>query len=220
MISETAVSRRELLKRLGMAGAAALGAAGIRPRARISARGAQGHHSAGVLSASDAATLAAMCARIIPTDESGPGAAEARAAEYIDRALGGWLAPSRDAYTAGLAAIDDAARARSGRRFVELPAAQQDAVLATLEQTPFFALVRAHTIQGTFCDPAYGGNANFVGWDLIGYPGVRLNVTAADQRMAAPAKPIRRSAYDYAMFAQEALALLPSALSAETCPLT
>ena len=54
----------------------------------------------------------------------------------------------------------------------------------TIDETPFFALVRTHTIQGTFCDPAYGGNANFVGWDLIGYPGVRLNVTAADQRMA------------------------------------
>jgi gluconate 2-dehydrogenase gamma chain len=156
---------------------------------------------AGVLSASDNATLAAICARIIPTDESGPGAAEARAAEYIDRALGGWLAPSRDAYAAGLAAVDDAARARSGRRFVDLTPAQQDAVLTRLEETPFFALVRAHTIQGTFCDPAYGGNANFVGWDLIGYPGVRLNVTAADQRMAAPARPVRRSAYDYAMFA-------------------
>ncbi len=82
--------------------------------------------------------------------------------------------------------------------------------MRTLDQTPFFALVRAHTIQGTFCDPAYGGNANFVGWDLIGYPGVRLNVTAADQRMAAPAKPIRRSAYDYAMFAAGSV----------TCPLT
>ena len=67
---------------------------------------------AGVLSATEAATLAAICARIIPTDESGPGAAEARAADYIDRALGGWLAPSRDAYAAGLAAMDDAARAR------------------------------------------------------------------------------------------------------------
>ena len=142
-----------------------------------------------------------MCARIIPTDESGPGAAEAHAADYIDRALGGWLAPSRDAYAAGLAAIEDAARARGGRRFVELAPAEQDAVLAALDRTPFFALVRTHTIQGTFCDPAYGGNAGFVGWDLIGYPGVRLNVTAADQRMAVPVKPIRRSAYDYAMFA-------------------
>ena len=32
-------------------------------------------------------------------------------------------------------------------------------------------------------DPYYGGNANFVGWDLIGYPGVRRRVTPADQRM-------------------------------------
>lgn len=200
MISETVVSRRELLKRLSLAGVAALALPEF-DRVLAFQREALKATPAGVLSAADAATLAGICARIIPTDESGPGAAEAHAAEYIDRALGGWLAPSRDAYTAGLAAIDDAARARAGRRFVELNAAGQDAVLATLDQTPFFALVRAHTIQGTFCDPVYGGNANFVGWDLIGYPGVRLNVTAADQRMAAPAKPIRRSAYDYAMFA-------------------
>jgi gluconate 2-dehydrogenase gamma chain len=200
MTSETAVSRRELLKRLSMAGAAAFALPEF-DRVLAFQREALKATAAGVLSATDAATLAAICARIIPTDETGPGAAEARAAEYIDRALGGWLAPSRDAYTAGFAAMDDAARARAGRRFAELAAAEQDAVLATLDQTPFFALVRAHTIQGTFCDPAYGGNANFVGWDLIGYPGVRLNVTAADQRMAAPAKPIRRSAYDYAMFA-------------------
>ena len=200
MLSETAFSRRELLKRLTMAGADVLALPEF-DRVLAFQREALKAKPAGVLSATDAATLAAICARIIPTDGSGPGAAEARAAEYIDRALGGWLAPSRDAYTAGLAAIDDAARARAGRRFIELNGAEQDAVLATLDQTPFFALVRAHTIQGTFCDPAYGGNANFVGWDLIGYPGVRLNVTAADQRMAAPAKPIRRSAYDYAMFA-------------------
>ena len=201
MSSDTAVSRRELLKRLGMAGAAALALPEFGRVLAFQREAIKSAAPAGVLSASEAATLAAVCARIIPTDDSGPGAAEARAAAYIDRALGGWLAPSREAYVAGLAAIDDAARARGGQRFVDLPPAQQDAVLVTVEQTPFFALVRTHTIQGTFCDPAYGGNANFVGWDLIGYPGVRLNVTAADQRMAAPARPIRRSAYDYAMFA-------------------
>jgi gluconate 2-dehydrogenase gamma chain len=200
MNSDNAVSRRELLKRLGMAGAAALALPEFGRVLAFQREMLKTATSAAVLSASEAATLAAICARIIPTDESGPGAAEARAAEYIDRALGGWLAPSRDAYTAGLAAIDEAARARGGRRFVDLPPAQQDAVLEAIAETPFFALVRAHTIQGTFCDPVYGGNANFVGWDLIGYPGVRLNVTEADQRMASPAKPIRRSAYDYAMF--------------------
>jgi hypothetical protein len=41
----------------------------------------------------------------------------------------------------------------------------------------FFNLVRTHTIQGMFSDPYYGGNANFVGWDLIGYPGLRMAVT-------------------------------------------
>ena len=51
----------------------------------------------------------------------------------------------------------------------------------------FFSMVRGHTLQGTFCDPIYGGNANMVGWDLIGYPGVRLSVTAAEQNMSTPA---------------------------------
>jgi hypothetical protein len=64
----------------------------------------------------------------------------------------------------------------------------------------FFNLVRRHTIEGTFCDPYYGGNANFVGWDLIGYPGIRLVVTADEQRVSARAKTIRGSAYDDAMF--------------------
>jgi gluconate 2-dehydrogenase gamma chain len=141
-----------------------------------------------------------VCARIVPTDENGPGAAEARASQYIERSLASWLSSSREVYAAGLQSIDGAASKQRGKRFIELTAAEQDAVLSALEETPFFAIVRTHTIQGTFCDPAYGGNAKFVGWDLIEYPGIRLNVTADDQRMAAPPKPVRRSAYDYAMF--------------------
>ena len=195
------MNRRELLTRLGMTGIAGL----VLPElSRVLALQQQlraqtmGERS---LSGAQAATLAAICARIIPTDAEGPGASEAGASLYIDRALAGWLAPSREAYVEGLAAIDAAARLRTGRAFADLPAREQDAILASVDDTPFFALVRTHTIQGTFCDPEYGGNANFVGWDLIGYPGIRLNVTAADQRMSQPPKPVRRSAYDYAMFA-------------------
>jgi gluconate 2-dehydrogenase gamma chain len=198
MTMPPAVSRRELLKRLGLAG---VGVLALPELSRVLSFRQQVLAQTSVLSQAESATLAAICARIIPTDDNGPGAAEAHAATYIERSLGGWLASSRETYTAGLAATDEAARANGGRRFVELAAAQQDRVLASMEETPFFALVRTHTIQGTFCDPAYGGNQNFVGWDLIGYPGVRLNVTAADQRMSEYAKPIRRSAYDYAMFA-------------------
>jgi gluconate 2-dehydrogenase gamma chain len=207
MISESTLSRRELLKRLGFAGAAVVALPELTrvlsfTRNSAALQPADVFAQTSVLTAAESATLAAVCARIIPTDENGPGATEARASTYIDRALGGWLASSRDAYAQGLGAIDEAARARGDRRrFVDLTPSDQDAVLSSIEQTPFFALVRTHTIQGTFCDPAYGGNANFVGWDLLGYPGVRLNVTAADQRMAEYARPVRRSAYDYAMFA-------------------
>ena len=91
----------------------------------------------------------------------------------------------------------------------DLTAAEQDAVLIDVEAgtatglgdaAPFFALVRAHTIQGTFCDPFYGGNANFAGWDLIGYPGVRTIVTPDEQRLGAVTPPNHKSAYDYDMF--------------------
>ena len=186
MIPVPAVSRRELFRKLGLAGAAALVLPELDRVLAFQRDVKAGTTPAGALSASEAATLAAICARLIPTDENGPGAAEARASVYIDRALTGWLASSREAYSVGLAAADAAAGARGAKRFVDLAPAEQDAVLRSLEDTPFFALARTHTIQGTFCDPAYGGNANFVGWDLIGYPGVRLNVTAADQRMGSP----------------------------------
>ena len=52
----------------------------------------------------------------------------------------------------------------------------------------FFALVLNHTHQGTFGDPYYGGNANFVGWDLIGYPGIRTMVTPNDQKALEEAR--------------------------------
>jgi hypothetical protein len=62
--------------------------------------------------------------------------------------------------------------------------------------------VLSHTLQGTFGDPFYGGNRNFAGWDLIGYPGVRLAVTAEEQNLGATPAPTRMSAYDYSMFSR------------------
>ncbi|MFN7984287.1 MAG: gluconate 2-dehydrogenase subunit 3 family protein [Vicinamibacterales bacterium] len=65
-----------------------------------------------------------------------------------------------------------------------------------------FTLVLNHTRQGMFGDPYYGGNANFAGWDLIGYPGIRTMVTAADQKAyeAGQLKADHKSAYDYDTF--------------------
>jgi gluconate 2-dehydrogenase gamma chain len=208
------VSRRSLFKQVGVAGAAAIAGGRLADNAPAAAQShpaavASQREALETLTAAEADTLEAICARLIPSDENGPGAAEARAAHYIDRALTGPLRGSRDAYVAGLAALDAYAQSTKGGPFARLSAADQDAVLGDLEKNAatgfvpnaaaFFALVRTHTIQGTFCDPYYGGNAGFVGWDLVSYPGIRVAVGDTDQRLKAPA-PVRTSAYDDAMF--------------------
>ncbi len=191
------VSRREVLKRAGVAGTAILALPDL---GRVLPGTADVVAQTRTLTAEAFATLHAVCARLIPTDDQGPGATEAHAAEYIDRALGGALAAARSDYTLGLTAIDRAAQQTFGAVFAKLAPPQQDAVLRELQETPFFNLVRGHTLQGTFCDPIYGGNASFVGWDLIGYPGVRLAVSAAEQNLSTPATPAHTSAYSSGMF--------------------
>jgi gluconate 2-dehydrogenase gamma chain len=211
------VSRRGVFKQVGAAGVAVIAATQLaavsgtaQDRAALSvAATAPQREALEALTAAEADILEAIVARLIPTDENGPGAAEARAAHYIDRALAGPLRSAREAYAANLAATDAYAQTTKGARFAELAAADQDSVLTDMEKNvatgfspdaaAFFTMVRAHTFQGTFCDPYYGGNANFVGWDLIGYPGIRLTVSEAEQRLEAP-PPVRKSAYDDAMF--------------------
>lgn len=212
-------SRRDLFRQAGAAGAAAaIGGAPLcdteakaqhAPAASATMVLVPRREALETLTAAEADILEAIVARLIPTDENGPGAAEARAAYYIDRALTGPLRGSRATYADGLAALDVYAQASKGAPFAKLAAGDQDAVLSDLERNvatgfspnaaAFFTLLRTHTIQGTFCDPYYGGNADFVGWDLIGYPGLRMTATPEDQRMAVP-KAVRASAYDEAMF--------------------
>ncbi len=196
------VSRRDLLRAAGIAG----GAAVVVPGAGLRAQGEE----PAILTAEEYATLDAICARIIPADENGPGAGEARAARYIDRGLGGALSGSLAAYREGLAALDAYARGSRGEGFRNLTEADQDRVLAEVEDgdatgfaanpAQFFNLVRGHTIQGTFSDPFYGGNDNFTGWDMIGYPGVRTAVPAAYQQMDGDHAPNHVSVYDFTMF--------------------
>lgn len=217
---KSGVSRRDLLKQAGMAGAAMTipltpisgGAVAetAAPAAVQAATAAVRREPIENLTAAEADLLEAICARIIPTDENGPGAREARAAHFIDRALGGALASSKPAYTAGFAALDRYARSSRGKPFLELSDRDMDSVLIDVETgaatgftgspAAFFAMVRTHTLQGTFGDPFYGGNANFVGWDLIGYPGVRTNVSPEDQRLGVKLTPNHKSAYDTEMF--------------------
>jgi gluconate 2-dehydrogenase gamma chain len=194
------MNRREMLQHLGVVigAVAGLPIAG-RAQARSQALAVIGETLVS-LTPAEAETLRAMAARIIPADENGPGALEARADRFIDRALAGALKSQREAYSAGLAAVNAQAVSGKGAAFTKLSPADQDAILTAIQSTPFFNLVRTHTIQGTFSDPFYGGNENFAGWNLIGYPGARIVVSANLQRMDVKPEPSGKSAYDYGMF--------------------
>jgi len=214
------VSRRDLLKRAGLAGAAlTIPAVPATPAEIEQARPALPPQPRSAeprlepvenLTAAEMDLLEAICARLIPSDANGPGAREARAAHYIDRALGGFLKDQREAYRSGFAAFDRYCRSSRGDAFTKLSTRDQDSVLIDVEtgsatgfpgsSAQFFNLVRTHTLQGTFGDPYYGGNANFVGWDMIGYPGIRLNVAASDQALGAKLTPTHKSAYDTTTF--------------------
>lgn len=166
-------------------------------------------------------TLRAVVGRLIPTDELGPGADEAGAHIYIDQALAGPDAAALPLYQAGLAALDTA----SGEGgFASSDAATQDEVLRLFETgragdatpainaTPvtnpqimqtieipegFFSLLLEQTRQGMFGDPVYGGNLNFTGWDLIGYPGIKLLWTEEEQEVDVEVEPEYTSVEEY-----------------------
>jgi len=207
------ISRRDLLKHAGAVGAAAaVPMSAVSSEADAAAQTPEpAREPLETLSPAEAETLEAMVARLIPSDANGPGAREARAAHYIDRALGGALAGFRETYLFGLTSLNTFANASKGGRFSQLSAADQDELLSALERNAvpgfgppsaatFFSLVLGHTLQGTFGDPFYGGNRDFAGWDLLRYPGVRLAVTPGEQRLDQRPRQLHMSAYDYAMF--------------------
>ena len=142
-------------------------------------------------SEADALIVATAAARIFPSDEAGPGAKEAAVVVYIDRQLAGpW---GRDAHRYTQGPFDEDAAAEFGYQgqatprqiyrqalkdlggFDRLEPPAQDEKLRQIEKTRFFSLLQANTMEGMFCDPVHGGNADMVGWQLIGFPGPRMS---------------------------------------------
>ncbi len=175
------LSRREFVLQSGLYGSA-LWALLSMPRPRALAA-AQGSTRPEVLSEAQWKTVEALTARIIPTDHE-PGAREANCVNFIDKALAHEDAALKPVYAKGLAGLDGVAKHKLGKPFVELGPEQQDDILAAMEvgkaegwpsggvgAAEFFATVRMHTIVGFLAEPAYGGNADHVGWKVAGYPG-------------------------------------------------
>lgn len=209
-------SRRKLLKSAGVVGAAV--ASGGTATHVIAADSSSANSSnqpvireaLEILTAAEVETLEAVVDRILPSDENGPGAGEARAVHYIDRSLASDNAGSRHNYAIGLTAIDGYAQNKHGQPFHQLSSEVQDEILTLVidgevtgfnpSGSGFFSMVRNHTIQGTFSDPYYGGNRDFIGWDMIGYPGVRIGASENDVAQGRALQPNHQSAYDIPTF--------------------
>ncbi|MEM9176313.1 MAG: gluconate 2-dehydrogenase subunit 3 family protein [Myxococcota bacterium] len=198
------LDRRAFLRRGGIYGAGVWVALNVPRPAAV--RAAAASASPVVLSAAEWTTLEAATARIIPTDHE-PGAKEANCVNFIDKALANEDAAAVPLYKGGLAALDGVAAARHGAGFAALSPEQQDAILGDLEKgraaewaiadalpSPlFFETLRVHTIVGFLADPSYGGNADYAGWRVAGYPGPRHRrggFTPAQVEGEAPVVPI------------------------------
>lgn len=141
-------------------------------------------------SSADARVIAAACARIFPSDATGPGATEAGVIIYIDRQLAGPYGRDKYRYTKGPFVESVPEHGYQGKEtpreiyragiaslqgFTDLTPEKQDDALRSMEKTTFFQMLRSHTLEGMFCDPMHGGNAGLIGWQLIGFPGPRMS---------------------------------------------
>jgi gluconate 2-dehydrogenase gamma chain len=192
-------SRRAFL--VGAVAGAAAGAGAVASAALVAESAARTEPQAGVdplapaarqgafLNADDAATVAAFTERLMPGVTGKPGATDANVLNYIDLALAGAYTDQQEFYRHGLAALEAHCRKAYGETFAKLAAAQQDETIRALEEgkaesftwpaaRAFFDMLRTHTMEGMFADPVYGGNKDFAGWQLVGFPGVQLIYTA------------------------------------------
>lgn len=117
-------------------------------------------------------------ARCIPTTTA------ANVVAFLDRLLSCdagvyWEIPAwRTLYRDGLAALAVAARQRYDKELSVLPRPQVTELLQALErgeldmatpQRTLFRIMRSHCLQGCFADPGWGGNAEQMMWQWLGY---------------------------------------------------
>ena len=176
------LSRREFLRQSALgAGTLSLWLS-LAPRAL---RAAQASREPAFLEATEWAALDAIAQRLIPSDDT-PGAREADCVNFIDKLLAEQDSRERLVVRSGLLALGAVCARRHDKAFAELEPGEQDTLLRALEAgslgdwpissvapQELFETVRLQTLLGFLSDPRYGGNNDYVGWKLMGYPGPR-----------------------------------------------
>jgi hypothetical protein len=157
-----AVSRRTALRALG----AAAGAFAAWPylsdqgaEAFAALQKSQAAPKLVFLTAAQYATVDAVTETIIPADDHSPGARAARVADYIDLLLSESDDPTKQTWTAGLVALDQASTDRFKAPFAKAAGAQQVELLTELSRNElaprtaldkFFRATKDATIRGYY----------------------------------------------------------------------
>jgi len=199
------VDRRTFLKRT----AGALAVLAVQGAFRLDAH-AQEEVRLGYLffTREEGALVEALSGRIWPGSASDPGAIEAGAVRYVDRALAGPYAGYQRAYRTLLHELNREIRSRHGANAPDLDDAQLDQLLGELEAgslgadaletsgsrqielglgpSSAFDMLRTHVLEGVFSDPVHGGNHDFAGWRAVGYPGAHYIYSAEEQQVFEP----------------------------------
>jgi gluconate 2-dehydrogenase gamma chain len=138
------------------------------------------------------ATLSAVCERLLPRDQD-PGALDLGVPTFVDRTLATpELASIRGPVVQGLSVLDAQAKKRfDGRAFHEVPPADQDSLLATLQsgRGRLFDILLTLTLEGAFGDPKYGGNLGGRGFAMIGFAPDPPMATTAPHSAHSPHAP-------------------------------
>lgn len=124
--------------------------------------------------------MVAIADRLVPADETGPGAKDVDVAAFFGRVFDdprlGTLHPL---LKRGCAFLMKAARAEGNKAFVDLDVAAQDDLLLRLSENQmrpdgfhgptFVRVMLALTLEGFLGDPRHGGNKDGVGWRVVGF---------------------------------------------------
>lgn len=124
-------------------------------------------------------TLVAICERLLPSDDLGPGVKEAGIDAYLKKALADPRMRAIKSMTQrGAVWVARAAKKEHGKWFVELADAQKDAIITRLVKnevrpqgfTPvaFIRVLLALTLEAFLGDPRHGGNQGEIGWKFVG----------------------------------------------------
>jgi gluconate 2-dehydrogenase gamma chain len=123
--------------------------------------------------------LDAIVEQIIPTDDF-PGGKWANLSNFIDKQLDSYYRKHQIAYREGLAAFEKTVIQMKGKKFEELPFAEQTIVLEKMEAgefsgdywkdhspADFFDMIRQHSLQGFYGSPVHGGNRGFISYHML-----------------------------------------------------